>query len=555
MRHPLQAPSLHTPPAIPGTGLAQNPFGSPVPNVPAVAPAADLNADIFRDMTPGGLYLRNARVKGMKRLSDVSLYHEDPRFAGLTNEEVSEMQEGDRAEASVQQIMPRVADLDEGQFQLFRTMLEEELRSAPPVPGTPRLRMPSIAQAAAAALAAVLTPEHAFDIAATPFQESLRQQGIEHEEGMRQFGIDEEGRERRIRYLQAAMGDESQRSLARYDAENRANMTAYGAQREDQLLGAKRAQDLEDEGRKRTEEIEDKEADRKFSLELEKLRSEGRISVAQARAISGAATKARAAWRDPLNGAEAQEDARLEYKELTGVDLGAPPKASPKLANKEASTRFSNAGAASITKDDKRADAAQKVSEKRLERDVANDKTKASQWLKELQLNKQKFGHERAMDMFNKRMAEENLKLRKAAAAKGGKGGKDDKKDPLDREEQKLRAQRAKLTGEIQGLRAQNSDGQHDMAIQQKRAQVWGIVDQLKAINEIRREHEPAEPERWAPEAGGGATVSPIGVGPLATIQAAKSAARTVKRTRRSKRGGKPKAKKAKGWGTQVGGG
>lgn len=171
--------------------------------------------DVYDVGHPGLFYLKDSLAQSAKKsqtLADMFA----PDNIGLTTDEYVQKQNTQSIAPTVANALQNTAALSDDQFYERLNKIREMSGQMPIKPEQAPLQQPNNAQSIAAALGALLFPEHAMDIAATPFQHGLAEQA-------KQQGINNLDFEGRLRQWQTNMGIEeqanqqlNQRDLLRY---------------------------------------------------------------------------------------------------------------------------------------------------------------------------------------------------------------------------------------------------------------------------------------------------------------------------------------------------
>ena len=203
--------------------------------------------DVYDVGHPGLFYLKDSLAQSAKKsqtLADMFA----PDNIGLTTDEYVKKQSEQSIAPTVASALENTSALSDEQFYQRLNKIRELSGQMPIKPEQAPLQQPNNAQAIAAALGALLFPEHAMDIAATPFQHGLQEQA-------KQQALNNQDFEGRLRQWQTAMGIEeqssqmlNQRDLLRYQSDNqrqeadidrkfRESMQAKGFDQQLQMFG------------------------------------------------------------------------------------------------------------------------------------------------------------------------------------------------------------------------------------------------------------------------------------------------------------------------------
>jgi hypothetical protein len=189
---------------FPGAGeIEDDAYSLPVPNNYM---DNDLTPDIYRDVPPRFIALKDNFAKQTVRNARRESYFAGP-FAALTADEISKQQTEQVLGGVTETISPILMKADYGQRERFMEIYQGMLENHPKVPGQAPLDRPTALQYALAAFGMIFDPQHASEIAATPFNEQLRQHAIGTQQGQVQYDADIQARQERMRFNEKMMND------------------------------------------------------------------------------------------------------------------------------------------------------------------------------------------------------------------------------------------------------------------------------------------------------------------------------------------------------------
>lgn len=140
---------------------------------------------------------------------------------GVTPSELDQREQQALALQGAASLAQQTAELDDEQFRSLLEQLQAAAADQVRGPERPELRRPNDLQLGVAGLAALLSPEHAFDSLSVPLAHGLRQQEQGYQEDVQRFERESDARKERVGFLSQMLGIENQRSLARQDARER----------------------------------------------------------------------------------------------------------------------------------------------------------------------------------------------------------------------------------------------------------------------------------------------------------------------------------------------
>jgi len=176
------------------------------------------------DVAPGHLlYVWRQLGDNLKFNFKISDYHEQIK-KGKTLDDIltdEERQKMERDNALATELAAKVAHLPREQYDAYMAELRQTIGQQVAAPRRPDLENPNPWGAAAAGIAAMLTPEHAFDIASTPFQHGPRKQEQGYQADKERFTIEQQAKQERQRLLMSLLELQDRRDRATQDAEQK----------------------------------------------------------------------------------------------------------------------------------------------------------------------------------------------------------------------------------------------------------------------------------------------------------------------------------------------
>lgn len=203
------------------------------------------------DQVPGHLlYVFNNLGQKTNYNDTIQNYYE--RFKGgdtldniLSEEEKTKLESLNKVAAD---IAAQSAHLPRDEFNALMAKLQGEMGKQVGAPQRPDLKNPNIYQGLAAGLGALVAPNHAFEIAATPFQEGLRKQEQGYQDDKLRYDVQSHDRDQNIQELRQQLNiqDSSDRAAMSADEQrlDRQYRQAQGeaSQYQQQIMGDQRIQ-------------------------------------------------------------------------------------------------------------------------------------------------------------------------------------------------------------------------------------------------------------------------------------------------------------------------
>lgn len=185
-------------------------------------------------LDPGSYWLMDRLASGKRFQVGFEKY----RQRALGGDRPQVVQEENAANEAMN-LAQQTAELDEDQFQGVLGQLQQEMGSRPAPPSRPTVGPIGGQQALLAGIGALMFPQHAFKIGATPFQHAQRESELDYAEDLQQFDSDMAARKERIAFLGSRL---EMLDKARRDSSERLAKLAEEARKRGD---ARRAQALE----------------------------------------------------------------------------------------------------------------------------------------------------------------------------------------------------------------------------------------------------------------------------------------------------------------------
>lgn len=176
--------------------------------------SADMSA--WDNLSPFQTYLADSFAKGAKNrgLLDQRMKR---ALMGETLEEQDQTDFQKKAAENAFQLAQEAADMDDAEYEDLKRQLKGMVAQRPQMPGMPKLQTPNAAALGVAGIGALLNPQFGAQIAATPFQEGLRQQEQGYQQSMLGYQDELAKRQEEMKFLESQMDD------ARADRQTRIN--------------------------------------------------------------------------------------------------------------------------------------------------------------------------------------------------------------------------------------------------------------------------------------------------------------------------------------------
>lgn len=257
----------------------------------------------FTDDIPGHIKWladEKARMAGSRNQLDTLF---SAASQGVTPDQLDEQKHIADLEAKAQELAGKMAHLPREEFDRILSQWKEAGAQSFDLPTMGNPEAPNVGQLGLAAFGSLLDPSNAAKIGATPYVNALTEQKNKFAESVQRYRELNDAKSRNMDFLgsQLNMQDRADRDM------QRAEQDSINAQRS--LVGGQLEQ-----------AYAQRDAEFKFGqqMDLEKLRQEGRLTLAQQKAIDSEAKK----WVDAYNNvnanAETKNRAAQEYFDLTG---------------------------------------------------------------------------------------------------------------------------------------------------------------------------------------------------------------------------------------------